>query len=85
MDTGTLALLIPVLALAIGLAAILKMPRKTWGAWSGPADPQLENRVAALEQELSSMRQQLVETQERLDFAERILARPEAHRQLDKA
>jgi hypothetical protein len=81
MDKGALALLIPVLALAIGFVAILKMPRKAFGHRS---DPQLEDRVDALEQELGTIRQQLIETQERLDFAERLLARTEGARQLDK-
>ena len=81
MDKGALALLIPILALAIGFVAILKMPRKAFGQRS---DPQLEDRVDALEQELGTIRQQLIETQERLDFAERLLARTEGARQLDK-
>ena len=81
MDKGALVLLIPILALAIGFVAILKMPRKAFGHRS---DPQLEDRVDALEQELGTIRQQLSETQERLDFAERLLARTEGARQLDK-
>ena len=81
MDTGALALLIPVLALAIGFVAILKMPRKAFGQRS---HPQLEERVEALEQELGTLRQELTEAQERLDFAERLLARSEEARQLEK-
>ena len=81
MDKGALVLLIPVLALAIGFVAMLKMPRRAFGR---RADPELEERVAALEQELGAMRQQLIETQERLDFAERVLARGDGARQLDK-
>ena len=81
MDAGTLALLIPVLALAIGFVAILKLPRKAFGQHS---TPQLEERVEKVEQELSTLRQELTEAQERLDFAERLLARAEEGRQLEK-
>ena len=81
MNTGTLVMMIPVLALAIGFVAILKMPRKAFGQRS---NPQLEERVEALEQELGTLRQELTEAQERLDFAERLLARAEEARQLEK-
>lgn len=41
---------------------------------------ELEDRLDALEVEVSKMRLELNETQERLDFAERLLAqRPETH------
>jgi len=47
----------------------------------GPARSELEARLEAFEAEVSKLRQELSETQERLDFAERLLARgPEAHR-----
>ena len=81
MDPRALALLIPVLALAIGFVAVLKMPRKAFGH---RASPELEQRVEELEQELGVMRQELTEAQERLDFAERLLARTEEARRLDK-
>ena len=81
MDKGVLVLMIPVLALAIGFVAMLKLPRRALGHRS---DPEIDDRVTALEHELGTLRQQLIETQERLDFAERLLARVEAVRQLDK-
>ena len=81
MDTGALALLIPVIALAIGFVVVLKMPRKALGHRS---NPQLEDRVEALEQQLGTVRQELTEVQERLDFAERLLARADEPRQLEK-
>ena len=81
MNTGALALLIPVIALAIGFVVILKMPRRAFGHRS---DPQLEDRVEALEHDLGTVRQELTEAQERLDFAERLLARTEEARQLEK-
>ena len=81
MDPRALALLIPVIALAIGFIVVLKMPRKAFGF---RANPELEDRVEALEQQLGTMRQELTEAQERLDFAERLLARADEVRQLDK-
>ena len=36
-------------------------------------DPELQDRVAQLEQEMDGVRGQLSETQERLDFTERVL------------
>lgn len=79
MDQGTLIMLIPVLALAIGLVAILKMPRKVFGHGS---TPRLEERVQAMEQEIGGLRQELADAQERLDFAERLLARADEARRL---
>jgi hypothetical protein len=55
-----------VLALAFGLWA--RHLRK------GPVGNELEARLEALEVEVSTQRQELSETQERLDFAERLLA-----------
>jgi hypothetical protein len=81
MDPGALALLIPVIALAIGFVVVLKMPSRAFGHRS---NPQLEERVEALEQQLGTVRQELTEAQERLDFAERLLARADEARQLEK-
>jgi hypothetical protein len=55
-----------VLALAFGLWA--RRLRQ------GPIGNELEARLEALEVEVSTQRQELSETQERLDFAERLLA-----------
>ena len=81
MDRGFLVLLIPVLALATGLIAVLKMPRKAFGR---SATPELEDRVQALQEELGALRRELGEANERLDFAERLLARAEEARRVDK-
>lgn len=46
-----------------------------------PAARSQDDRLELLETELDQMRQQLTEAQDRLDFAERLLARrPDAHR-----
>jgi hypothetical protein len=41
---------------------------------SGPGDSEPQTRFDVLESEMSSLRQELGEAQERLDFAERLLA-----------
>jgi hypothetical protein len=57
-----------------------------FGLWAhrlrqGPGASQFEGRVEALEFEVSNLRQELGEAQERLDFAERLLAQwPEPRR-----
>jgi hypothetical protein len=64
-----------VLALAFGLWA--QRLQRGGGAGESEAPPRLD----ALEAELGRLRAELSETQERLDFAERLLAqRPEARR-----
>jgi hypothetical protein len=65
------------LALAFGLWAQRMRP--------GQADPdaEMEARVEALELEVSSLRQELAEAQERLDFAERLLAQASESRRLE--
>jgi hypothetical protein len=77
-----LIMAIPVLALGIGLVAVIKMPRRAFGGSRSRTD--LEERVQALEQEVGGLRQELGETQERLDFTERLLARAEELRRLDQ-
>lgn len=69
---GILALMIPVLALATGLVAVLRMPPEALAGKKGrhlppaPADPGLAEDVALLREELAQVR-------ERLDFTERLL------------
>ncbi len=75
-----MALLIAVLALTTGLVAVLRMPKRAFG----PTGQESE-RVQALEEDVARLRQELNEVHERLDFAERILARvDERHRLGDR-
>ncbi len=62
------------LALAFGLWARRLRP--------GPGGSELQDRFEALEGEMSKLRQELSETQERLDFAERLLAQGPAARRV---
>ena len=78
---GTLVLLIPVLALATGLVAVMRMPKKALGGGTDKADE--DERLEALESEVSRLRTELGEAQERLDFTERALIRVEEQRRLE--
>lgn len=80
MNRQALALLIPILALSIPVVAIIfgnltKMARfKAEAQQRGLGHPETESRLAALEDDLMMLRRELGETQERLDFTERLLA-----------
>ena len=68
-----------VLALAFGLWAY-RLRQSTSGSAEGGGG-ELEAGIDALECEVSNLRRELSEMQERLDFAERVLAqRPESRR-----
>lgn len=86
MDPRTLAILIPLFALGIGLAAtilggMVRLEKARAANRKQLGDDDLVARVQDLEDEVSTMRQQLSETSERLDFAERLLARPREDRE----
>jgi hypothetical protein len=72
MDPGQIALSIPVVAIIMGglvkISSNMKAPRPA------PGNPELDSRVESLEQEMTAVRQELAEAQERLDFTERLLA-----------
>ena len=70
MNVAVLALLIPIVAIVCG--TIVKLTRSRDGAGELPGE--LNQRLEALESEVGALRQELGETQERLDFAERLLA-----------
>jgi hypothetical protein len=78
---AVLALLIPVLGLSIGGLFVLARSRIGEALARRIAgerrDPDYEARLLELEDELALLRGQLLDTQERLDFTERRLARPE--------
>ena len=85
MDRQSLALLIPILALGIGLAATIlggmtKLAKVRAQERRAVDGGDVETRLEALEDEVSRLRHELTEAHERLDFAERVLARPPAER-----
>ena len=69
MNPAVLALLIPIVAIVCGTIIRLK---GRGGASELPAE--VLHRLDALETEVGALRQELGETQERLDFTERLLA-----------
>lgn len=69
---GILALLIPVLALATGFVAVLRMPPEALaGKKRQPALPAADN--LALIEEVAMLREELAQVRERVDFTERLL------------
>jgi hypothetical protein len=73
MDPGFAAFwMITVVALLSGTAI------KVVSLWSkrhhGPGSTELSDRVEAMEGELAALQRELAETQERLDFTERVMA-----------
>jgi hypothetical protein len=74
MDPGSIGALVPVAAiLMFGAVKIAKIKAQA-GGHSAATDPEATARLEALESELGSLRQELGEVHERLDFAERLLA-----------
>jgi hypothetical protein len=74
-----LAPLIPVVAI-IAFAAV-KIARM-WTPRSGSASADVLARVEALERTLQGIEQELAETQERLDFTERVLSQAREERRI---
>ena len=72
MDHLAVALLIPVAVIVMG--GLSQIARELARGRRHPDLSALETQMEALEDELRSVRQDLSEAQERLDFAERLLA-----------
>jgi len=81
MDKQVFALFIPIIALSIPVVAIVmtnlvKMQKfKADAARGSLSNPETEARMAALEDDVAALRQELGEAQERLDFTERLLSK----------
>ncbi len=80
MDKQSIALLIPLFALAIPIVGIiassllkLQKSRMELLRLQGQADPGLLNEFDELRNEVHQLRGELTEVQERLDFTERLL------------
>ena len=75
MNPEALVLLIPISAII--MTGLVKIARLWSPGHQGQGDvgvKQLEARLEAVEQELAGLHHELSETEERLDFAERLLA-----------
>lgn len=76
---AALAMMVPVLALSIVGVVVLgrtrlgeALARRIAG---GRYDPEMEEQISALQDEVALLRHQLQDTQERVDFTERLLSR----------
>jgi DNA repair exonuclease SbcCD ATPase subunit len=79
MDPAFLAPLIPIAAIvAIAAVKITRLRATLPGSSSGDVTARLE----ALERSLEDVQQELAETQERLDFAERLLSKAREDRRI---
>lgn len=79
MDPRALGIFIPILiflipVLAVTFNGLTKLAKAK--AEQGVAGGEVLERLTQLESDLQHVQQQLSETQERLDFAERMLAKP---------
>lgn len=79
MDPGVIGPLIPIVAI-IAVAAV-KIAR-VFAARPGPATTDVTPRLEALERSVQALQQELAETQERLDFAERLLTKARSEHQI---
>jgi protein-disulfide isomerase-like protein with CxxC motif len=72
MDPGALGVFVPITAMAVWGA--VKIARIQAERHKSGSDPETADRLHALEHEVGLLRQEMSETQERLDFSERLLA-----------
>jgi len=81
MDPGSVGVFIPIAAIlawgAVRIVTIQAQHKKS-------DDPETSDRLHALENEVGSLRQELGETQERLDFTERMLSQQRPPERLDE-
>jgi hypothetical protein len=75
---GVLALMIPVLAMSIGLVRVLRMPPEALASrryrrhLAAPAPAE----TTALVEEVTQLREEVAQLRERVDFTERLLSPP---------
>jgi hypothetical protein len=80
MEPAVAVFLIPIVAIICATA--IKLAKLKSGE-SSPAAGALEGRLQALEDELTRVRGELSEMQERIDFTERLLAQSKESRRLE--
>jgi hypothetical protein len=84
MDAGIVALVIPIAAIVTGGA--VKIVRVRESSRQGPGDgptAAIEARLAEIEHDLNALRGELSETQERLDFTERLLSQAREDKRIE--
>lgn len=73
-----------------GVIGVAKSPigqafaRRIQGKYGNNNDPELLEAVSVLRDQVESLQQQLIETQERVDFTERLLSKERPARQLSE-
>lgn len=82
MDPGSLGTLIPIVAIAAWGA--VKIATVQANARAVGSDPAVTRRLEAMEDEIGTLRRELSEAQERIDFTERLLTQKRTER-LDAA
>ena len=76
-----LTAVVTIIIAAIGTSGAVKIAKIIAESRVARADPDMAAHLQALEQEVGTLRQEIVEMQERVDFAERLLAQgPETRR-----
>ena len=80
MDAGQIALSIPIVAIICGTLVRIAKVRNDRDKGSVPSD--VTARMEALEHDVQALQQGLVETQERLDFTERLLSKTRDEKRL---
>lgn len=73
---GILALMIPVIALATGLVAVIRMPPEALASRRGRRNLPPVADHSGLAEEVMLLREELAQVKERLDFTERLLSDP---------
>jgi hypothetical protein len=86
MDPGAVGVLVPVSAIIMfGLVRISRHWRTSVPEVGSGSLNQLEARLDSMEQDLATLHQELSETQERLDFAERMLSQSRETKRLEES
>jgi len=84
MDPGAIGVLVPISAIIMfGLVRISRHWRGDVPGVSSGSMNQLEARLDSMEHDLAALHQELSETQERLDFAERMLSQSREAKRLE--
>ena len=78
MNPGVLVLMIPIVAIVC--STVLKIARLRAARGDQNLSEDVTHRLAALEGDVRALQQELGETQERLDFTERLLSKAREER-----
>ena len=77
-DAATLIVVLSILIGGLWVLSTTSIAKAIAARISGNASRDVTGQIDGMRQEVEELRYQLTETQERLDFAERVLAKPKA-------